>query len=116
MRSGPRYAVSAPPHHSASVGDNLPRHPRRHVSDLNDRPRGRYVRILETVAAARTGLTLTEIAQELGLRAGAVHRLVRNLADLDLLREPAGSKSYLPGPRLQNLLHLTMDMTGYDGI
>ena len=76
----------------------------------------RYVRILETVAAARTGLTLTEIAQELSLQAGTVHRLLRGLVDLDLLRPRAGSKSYVPGPRLLNLLHLTMDMAEYSGL
>ena len=79
----------------------------------NDSPLDRYVRILESVAAARTGLTLTEIARELGLRAGTVHRLLRGLADLDLLRARAGSKSYVPGPRLRRLLHLTMDMAEY---
>ena len=82
----------------------------------NDNPLSRYVRILETVAAARTGLTLTEIAQELGLQAGTVHRLLRRLVDLDLLRTRAGSKSYLPGLRLRNLLHVTMDMVEYSGL
>ena len=82
----------------------------------NDSPLGRYVRILETVAGARTGLTLTEIAQELSLQAGTVHRLLRGLVDLDLLRPRAGSKSYVPGPRLLNLLHLTMDMAEYSGL
>ena len=82
-------------------------------SERNDSPLGRYVRILESVAAAQTGLTLTEIAQELGLQAGTVHRLLRGLVDLDLLRPRAGSKSYVAGPRLRNLLHLTMGVTDY---
>ena len=82
-------------------------------SERNDSPLGRYIRILEAVAAARTGLTLTEIAHELGLQAGTVHRLLRRLADLDLLRTRAGSKSYVPGPRLRSLLHLTMDLAEY---
>ena len=82
----------------------------------NDSPLSRYVRILETVAAARTGLTLTEIAQELGLQAGTVHRLLRGLVDLGLLRTRAGSKSYVPGPRLRNLLHMTMDPAEYSGL
>ena len=84
-------------------------------SERNDSPLGRYVRILESVAAARTGLTLTEIAQELGLQAGTVHRLLRGLGDLDLLRARSGSKSYVIGPRLRNLLHLAMDMAEYAG-
>ena len=82
-------------------------------SERNDSPLGRYIRILESVAAARTGLTLTEIAQELDLQAGTVHRLLRGLADLDLLRTRAGSKRYVPGPRLRTLLHLTMDVAEY---
>ena len=82
----------------------------------NDSPLGRYVRVLESVAAVRTGLTLTEIAQELGLQAGTVHRLVRSLADLGLLRARSGSKRYVPGPRLHNLLHLTLDRAGYTAL
>ena len=82
-------------------------------SERNDSPLGRYVRILESVAAAQTGLTLTGIAQELGLQAGTVHRLLRGLVDLDLLRTRTGSKSYVAGPRLRNLLHLTMGMDDY---
>ena len=83
------------------------------MPDLNDRPLGRYVRVLETIATARTGLTLTEIAQQLGLQPGTAHRLIKGLLDLDLLRRPAGSKSYTIGPRLLNLLHATMDTAGY---
>ena len=62
------------------------------MADSNDKPLGRYVRVLETVAAARTGLTLTDIARELALQPGTVHRLIRGLVDLDLLRST-------PGPR-----------------
>ena len=79
----------------------------------NDPPLARYVRILETVAAARAGLTLTEIATELGLKAGTVHRLLRGLTALGLLRNAAGSKRYVSGPRLLNLLYLNLDPTGY---
>ena len=85
-------------------------------SGKNDSPLGRYVRILESVAAARTGLTLTGIAQELGLQAGTVHRLLRGLVDLGLLRTLAGSKSYVAGPRLRNLLHMTLDRAEYSGL
>ena len=85
-------------------------------SGKHDTPLSRYVRILESVAAARTGLTLTEIAQDLGLQAGTVHRLLRGLVDLDLLRTLAGSKSYVAGPRLRNLLHMTLDRAEYPGL
>ena len=85
-------------------------------AERNDSPLGRYVRILESVAAARTGLTLTEIAQELDLQAGTVHRLLRGLVDLGLLRTRAGSKSYVPGPRLRDLLHMTINRAEYSGL
>ena len=85
-------------------------------SAKHDSPLGRYVRILESVAPSRAGLTLTEIAHEAGLQAGTVHRLLRGLLDLGLLRTRAGSKSYVPGPRLKNLLHLTMDMAEYSDL
>ena len=85
-------------------------------SAKDDSPLGRYVRILESVAPSRAGLTLTEIAHEAGLQAGTVHRLLRGLLDLGLLRARAGSKSYVPGPRLKNLLHLTMDMAEYSDL
>ena len=86
------------------------------MADSNDKPLGRYVRVLETVAHARTGLTLTDIARELGLQPGTAHRLIRALVDLDLLRSPAGTKSYVAGPRLEALLHATMDRAGYAGL
>ena len=82
----------------------------------SDRPLARYVRILETVAAARAGLTLTEIAAALELKAGTVHRLVRGLTDLGLLRNAAGTRRYVSGPRLLNLLYLNLDPTGYAGL
>ena len=86
------------------------------VPGKNDSPLGRYVRILESVAAADTGLTLTEIAQGLGLQGGTVHRLLRGLVDLGLLRTRAGSKRYVPGPRLRSLIHMTLDRAEYSGL
>ena len=87
-----------------------------HNAEKNDSPLGRYVRILESVSASGTGLTLTEIAHESGLQAGTVHRLLRGLVSLDLLRVRTGSKSYVPGSRLKNLLHLAMGMAEYAGL
>ena len=84
--------------------------------DSNDKPLGRYIRVLETVARARTGLTLTDIAREMNLQPGTVHRLIRGLVDLDLLRSAPGTKSYVTGPRLQTLLHTTMERAGYAGL
>ena len=93
-----------------------PEYPHVRAVDGNDRPLARYVRILETVAAARAGLTLTEIATELELKAGTMHRLVRGLTDLGLLRNSVGTKRYVSGPRLLNLLYLNLDPTGYAGL
>ena len=90
-----------------------PEHPRSPAGEGNDPPLARYIRILETVAAARAGLTLTEIATELELKAGTVHRLVRGLTALGLLGNAAGTKRYVSGPRLLNLLYLNLDPTGY---
>ena len=82
----------------------------------DDKPLGRYIRVLEAVAAARTGLTLTDIARELGLQPGTAHRLIRGLVEQDLLCSAPGTKSYVTGPRLQTLLHTTMDGAGYAGL
>ena len=86
------------------------------MADSNDKPLGRYIRVLETVARARTGVTLSEIAREMDLQPGTAHRLIRGLVDLDMLRSVPGTKSYVTGPRLQTLLHTTMDRAGYAGL
>ena len=90
-----------------------PEHANARAADGSDPPLARYFRILETVAAARAGLTLTEIATRLDLKAGTVHRLVRGLTALGLLRNAAGTRRYVSGPRLLNLLYLNLDPSGY---
>ena len=72
----------------------------RGIADGNEKPLGRYIRVLETVAAAHSGLTLTDIAKALELQPGTVHRLIRGLLDVDLLRSAPGTESYVTGPRL----------------
>ncbi|MBK9244029.1 MAG: IclR family transcriptional regulator [Burkholderiales bacterium] len=79
----------------------------------SESPLSRYVQILEAVAAARTGLTLTEIGQQLDLRAPTVHRLAGSLKSLDLLANQDGSKSYVLGRRMQLLLHSTLSLADY---
>lgn len=79
-------------------------------------PLNRYIQILEAVGSARTGLTLTEIGQQLDLRAPTVHRLVGGLRALDLLTNREGAKSYVLGRRIQNLLHSTLTMTEYSNL
>lgn len=76
-------------------------------------PLSRYVQILEAVAGARVGLTLTEIGQQLELSTPTVHRLVGSLKALDLLTNKDGSKSYVLGPRLLPLLHATLSQDNY---
>ena len=88
-------------------------HANARAADGSDPPLARYVRILETVAAARAGLTLTEIATKLDLKPGTVHRLVRGLTALGLLGNAAGTRRYVSGPRILNLLYLNLDPTGY---
>jgi len=76
-------------------------------------PLSRYVQILEAVAAARSGLTLTEISQQLDLRTPTVHRLVGSLKSLDLLTNNDGSRSYALGHRMLLLLHATLSLADY---
>ncbi|MCZ7560201.1 MAG: helix-turn-helix domain-containing protein [Burkholderiaceae bacterium] len=76
-------------------------------------PLSRYVQILEAVAAARSGLTLTEISQQLDLRTPTVHRLVGSLKSLDLLTNNDGSGSYALGHRMLLLLHATLSLADY---
>lgn len=71
------------------------------------------MQILEAVAAARTGLTLTEIGNRLDLRTPTVHRLVSSLKSLDLLTSQEGSRSYMLGHRMQLLLHATLSTDDY---
>ena len=85
------------------------------MASTDNKPLGRYMRVLEVVAASPDGMTLSEVAQELELQAGTVHRLIQGLLELDLLRRPAGAKTYVPGLRLQSLLQRTMNTGGYAG-
>lgn len=82
-------------------------------SDQLETPLSRYFQILEAVGAARTGVTLTDIGQQLELRPTTVHRLVNSLKQLDLLANTDSGKSYVLGRRLQNLLHATLTKAEY---
>ena len=85
------------------------------MTDTNNKPLGRYMRVLEAVAASPGGMTLSEVAHQLELQAGTVHRLIQGLLELDLLRRPAGTKAYVPGLRLQSLLQRTLNTEEYAG-
>lgn len=67
---------------------------------------GRYATILDTLAAAPEGQTLTEIMQATGLPRGTVHRLLGALREVGYIAPVEGRKVYVLGTRLLNMLHL----------
>jgi DNA-binding IclR family transcriptional regulator len=66
----------------------------------------RYATILDTLAAAPEGLTLTEIMQATALPRGTVHRLLGALLEVGYIEPVEGRKVYVLGSRLLNMLHL----------
>ena len=81
------------------------------MSSLNDSPLARYTRLLEGLAAAPDGLTLTQIAEREALQSGTVHRLMAALCGIGLAVKSPKSKSYRVGPRLQRLSHAVQTPT-----
>ena len=67
---------------------------------------GRYARVLEAVAMAPNGRSLTEIGRATGLARGTVHRLIAALLEVGYLAPRDGRKVYVLGPRLLRLTHL----------
>ena len=55
---------------------------------------------LETIAAARRPLSVSELAVVLGVPKPTMHRIVRQLEDEGLIRREPRSRRYEPGPRL----------------
>ena len=66
----------------------------------------RYATILDTLAAAPEGLTLTEIMQATALPRGTVHRLLGALLEVGYIAPVEGRKVYVLGARLLHMLHL----------
>jgi DNA-binding IclR family transcriptional regulator len=66
----------------------------------------RYAFILDTLAAAPEGLTLTEIMQATALPRGTVHRLLGALLEVGYIAPVEGRKVYVLGARLLHMLHL----------
>lgn len=66
----------------------------------------RYALILEKLATASAGLTLTEIMQTTGLPQGTVHRLITALLEVSYIEPLKGRKVYILAPRLLRMLHL----------
>jgi len=76
----------------------------------NDLPLERYFRILETIAVARGGLGVSDIAERCDLPLATAHRLLQNLQSADLIGTAGGKrKDYLLGQRLLRLLHAGSD-------
>ncbi len=67
---------------------------------------GRYARVLDSVAAAPDGMTLTELIAATGLPRGTLHRLLAALQEVGYVARRDGRKVYVLGPRLLRLLHL----------
>ena len=78
------------------------------MSDQGSSPLERYARILETLAAAPDGMTLTQIADAAQLRAGTAHRLVNSLCDVGFAERHSTQKTYMLGPRMLRLCHLSL--------
>lgn len=75
----------------------------------------RGLRVLLAVADARHGLTVQQVADELGVHRSIAYRLLQTLADFGLAAR-GSSGAYLPGARLATLadsyLPLLRDVTG----
>jgi DNA-binding IclR family transcriptional regulator len=65
----------------------------------------RYSMVLDTVAAANDGLSLTEISRMTGLTPATAYRLVNALQGVGYIAQRDGRKIYVLGPRLLRLLH-----------
>lgn len=67
---------------------------------------GRYAAVLDALATAPEGLSLTEVVRATGLPRGTVHRLLGALRGVGYIAGRDGRKVYVLGPRLLRLLHL----------
>lgn len=71
-------------------------------------PLARYTRILEVLVSCPQGLTLTQIAQAVGLQASSAHRLVNSLCDIGLVSRRTDGKTYVLGARMERLCTLAV--------
>ncbi|HTJ99972.1 MAG TPA: IclR family transcriptional regulator [Bordetella sp.] len=70
---------------------------------MDDAPIDKTLAIMEAVAAARSPLSVTEIADLTGLSMPTAHRLVVQLIDRNVLARHLSSKRVMPGARLTRL-------------
>lgn len=79
------------------------------TDDASPGPLGRYMDVLELVAAFPGALTLADVASILDLPKTTAHRLLKGLVKAGLAREGAGGRSYDLGDRLTRLVHATVE-------
>ena len=72
-------------------------------------PLGRYIEVLELVAAFPGGLTLADVSSLLDLPKTTAHRLLKGLVRSGLAKDGAGGRPYHLGDRLMRLLHAAAD-------
>lgn len=75
---------------------------------MTDNPLARYARILEAVAAAPEGMTLSMIAESAGLQPATSHRLVNSLCEIGFLEKQERTKIYVLGSRMIQLCLLAV--------
>jgi DNA-binding IclR family transcriptional regulator len=72
-------------------------------------PLGRYMEVLELVAAFPGELTLADVSSILDLPKTTAHRLLKGLVRSGLAKDGVGGRTYDLGDRLMRLLHATAD-------
>lgn len=79
------------------------------TADASPGPLGRYMEVLELVAAFPGALTLADVASILDLPKTTAHRLLKGLVKAGLARDSVGGRSYDLGERLTRLVHATVE-------
>lgn len=79
------------------------------TDDASPGPLGRYMEVLELVAAFPGALTLADVASILDLPKTTAHRLLKGLVKAGLAKDGVGGRSYDLGERLTRLVHATVE-------
>ncbi len=74
-------------------------------------PLERYARILEVLVSCPQGISLSQIAQSIGVQASSAHRLVNALCEIGFVDRLPDSKAYVLGARMQRLCTLSVTPT-----
>jgi len=78
------------------------------TNDITPGPLGRYMDVLELIAAFPGALTLADAAAMLELPKTTTHRLLKGLVKAGLAKESVGGRAYDLGDRLTRLVHATV--------